>query len=256
MVRLFVDEKISIIAIHGHGGHYITSFTHRTTSCFLLKDLLPPLLSPRPLRILSFSYSKNDEDRLGAEAIATLFLRLLTQNRAASPDRPIFWLAHSFGGPLLQGVLSADGSEGVDSVRGATRGIFFFGVEKGGGGWANFVKATDDGEQVSEELMKLRRELEWLGRCEVRYRELFRERGWIVKWFMESEGEDVLKLKKKVENEQPNVMYMTKSHGRMVQFEGEECEEWKRVRTVLLEVVEGLKEKPAVEVPAQSVASE
>ncbi|EPE31039.1 hypothetical protein GLAREA_04006 [Glarea lozoyensis ATCC 20868] len=222
---------IDIIAIHGHNGHYTETFTHPTTQNNWLTTLLPALTTStgHHPRILSFSYTKTAEASLGTSFIASSFLSTLVSLRP-DPSRPILWIAHSFGGPLLHGLLSLDGAEGVNDIRVATKAILFFGVDKAGGGWTNLALASEEAG-MSAEMRKLRAEVVWLGSSEVRYRELFRERGWFVRFFLEGgEGEGELT--------QENVVRLGKRHGEMVRFAGEEDEDWMRVRDVLVEVLE------------------
>jgi SpoVK/Ycf46/Vps4 family AAA+-type ATPase len=56
------------------------------------------------------------------------------------------------------------------------------------GGWVNMAGMSSDDGNMSAEMRKLRREVIWLGESEVRYRELFRERRWFVRFFLESAG--------------------------------------------------------------------
>ncbi|MCJ1471434.1 hypothetical protein MMC13_000073 [Lambiella insularis] len=124
----------SIVAIHGLGGGWKTSWTDPATGTFWLRDLLPKDIPET--RIISCGYEASKSSTTAMEVIAASLLADLVRLRmgldTASERRPIVFLAHSFGGPLLKGALAMShdaGSEvGIDSINASTYGILFFGV--------------------------------------------------------------------------------------------------------------------------------
>jgi hypothetical protein len=83
---------------------------------------------------LSLGYSKEDEEKLGGEGIASFVTEEL---RKGGGKGDLVWIAHSFGGPLLKGILSSGGGL-VDR----TKGVLFFGVLRDGGSWKSMALAT------------------------------------------------------------------------------------------------------------------
>ena len=73
----------SIVAIHGHKGHWRNSWLYTQedgTETFWLHDFLPKLLPPA--RVLSFGYDDSDALASPVENIATAFLMDLIRFRA------------------------------------------------------------------------------------------------------------------------------------------------------------------------------
>lgn len=98
----------------------------------------------------------------------------------------LMWIAHSFGGPLLKGILSID-----QGVVGRTRGVLLFGVPRDGGSWEDMALATAGKNELglSEDMKKLQREVKWLGETERVFEELCEERRFRAWWFLENSGE-------------------------------------------------------------------
>lgn len=153
-----------------------------------LKDLLPGIFAKHeiPIRVLSFEYSKTDEDKLGAEGVSAF---LATETKKLDGDG-VLWIAHSFGGPLLKGLLSTN----QDLVQ-ATKGVLFFGVPQdvGPGMWGNMSVETAG---LSDEMKKLQSEVRWLGEMEGAFKVLCEEGKLAPRWFVEASGgvEDVVSL--------------------------------------------------------------
>ena len=161
-------------------------WTDEDTSCFWLRDLLPGIFEPATqIRVLSFGYSKEDEDRIETEEIARFAIEQVTRS-AGNPNGDLVWLAHSFGGPLLKGILYSD-----QGLLERTRAVLFFGVPRNSAPWKNMALATageDDHVGVSEEIKKMQREVRWLGESQSRFAELCQEGRFKVWWFLETSG--------------------------------------------------------------------
>lgn len=183
----------SIIVLHGHTGHYRDSFTNQPSSCFWLQDLLPSVFhnlessKGKDVRVLSFQYGKEDEVRLGSEKIVEFLGQQIFALQTINQNKPILFIAHSFGGSLLQGLLASQKNEWLREV---TAGILFFGVAKGSG-WRNLVGALEGvkEEELSEEMRGVRREVEWLKESEEGFERKVGMRGWDVRWFREGNGQ-------------------------------------------------------------------
>lgn len=124
--------------------------------------MLPKVFAERSIsiRVSSFEYNKNDEDNLGVEGIAAF----LVDETKRLDGNGVLWIAHSFGGPLLKGVLSTD-----QALVEATKGALFFGIPRdvGTGSWGNMSIATAGiGAGLSDEMRRLQNELRWLGETE------------------------------------------------------------------------------------------
>jgi hypothetical protein len=68
---------ISIVAIHGDGGHYERSWTHLETGVFWLRDLLPRIIPNS--RIVSFGYRASKPSPIPVEEIASNLLKELSK---------------------------------------------------------------------------------------------------------------------------------------------------------------------------------
>jgi hypothetical protein len=77
--------SISIVAIHGDGGHYERSWTHPETRVFWLRDLLPHITPSS--RILSFGYRASKLSMIPVEDIALSLLKDLSKLRQNSNVR-------------------------------------------------------------------------------------------------------------------------------------------------------------------------
>ncbi|KAH6669812.1 hypothetical protein B0J14DRAFT_565592 [Halenospora varia] len=232
------NPTLDVIAIHGHTGHHIHSFTHPDTHCLWLKDLLPPIFhSPSSsqsisIRILSLSYTSKDEDILGAKGIASFFLTELVGMSVGGEGRGILWAAHSFGGPLLKGMLRFDDEEG-EKLGDGTRGCLMFGVARGGGVWDSFSGGGSE-EGMSDEMKRLRDEVLWLKESSEKFESESRERGWEVTYVLECSGDVVGTGEgRDVWEEGVRVVRSSKTHGKMVKFEGEEDRDWLAVKRVM-----------------------
>jgi predicted alpha/beta hydrolase len=134
------------------------------------------------IRVLSLEYSKEDEDDLGAEGIAAF----LVDETKKLDGHGVLWIAHSFGGPLLRGVLSTD-----QNLVEVTKGVLFFGVPRdvATGSWGN-MSITTTGIEVglSDEMRRLQKEVRWLAETERAFG-VFCVNGKLAPgWFVESSG--------------------------------------------------------------------
>jgi hypothetical protein len=76
----------SVVAIHGHGGHWRTSWTDRDSGTFWLQDLLPGIISES--RVLSYGYDASSASTTSVEDIALSFLSELSQLRGDTSVSP------------------------------------------------------------------------------------------------------------------------------------------------------------------------
>ncbi|TVY73213.1 hypothetical protein LSUE1_G007592 [Lachnellula suecica] len=90
--------------------------------------------------------------------------------------------------------------------------------------------------RVSDEIMRLREEVRWLGETERTFRELFESRKWCVRWFLECSGG--MKDMRREKSESEDVVYSNKMHGEMVKFKGSEDGDWKNVKKALCAAAE------------------
>ena len=110
------------MAVHGLGGSWDKSWTDLRTGHFWLRDSLPRRLPDS--RVLSYGYKATTKatsrsmEEIAAKLLAELLElrgstdvrrddRDLVRNRThrfQSQRRPLLFLAHSIGGPLLKGV--------------------------------------------------------------------------------------------------------------------------------------------------------
>ncbi|KAL2064224.1 hypothetical protein VTL71DRAFT_4718 [Oculimacula yallundae] len=226
---------LDIIVIHGlpssHHSPWSTAFTSRTTGCSWLRDLLPPFFhaqSPTvPVRVFVFGYVLDESIGL-EDVVSSLGKEVLrwgvggmervgwdgypdasmgkTENMEA---RKVLWIAHSLGGGLLKGFLSAE-SEARDNT-GKTMGVLFFGVPRGaggghGGGFAGLSTAlasqgseresgsvVNEEQDVSPHVKKLREEAKYFAKGAEDF-EVLCDRGQVgrVVYFLESAGENVV----------------------------------------------------------------
>ncbi|KAL0565431.1 hypothetical protein V5O48_016595 [Marasmius crinis-equi] len=118
----------SIALIHGQNGHWLDSFMDRGTGVCWTRDLLPQEqeLSGIRLRVLSFSW----DSETAMEDVVVGFLDALVEMRhkTKTEPRPILFVAHSMGGPILQSMLSIAQSRG--SLEAPTKALFFGTSEK------------------------------------------------------------------------------------------------------------------------------
>uniref|UniRef100_A0A093V994 Protein SERAC1 n=1 Tax=Talaromyces marneffei PM1 TaxID=1077442 RepID=A0A093V994_TALMA len=244
------DCSVDIVAIHGDGGHYIDSWTHPDGQIFWLRDLLPGIIPQS--RVLSFGYSASKSEFVPAEEICRGLLKGISEAR----QRPIIFLAHSFGVLLLKAVrrslqtllkhvpantdaqtLAMSSSE-FNSIIPSTRGIIFFGSPPNIGHslqtlMSSFPLTTDVMSEPAAGLTAMKEDLTWLQDAESRYNELEKKGEFEVTYFLESSGE----RHEAPEAEQKKYTRMRKSHGMMIRFSGADDENFYLVKERIQQMV-------------------
>ncbi|KAE8555151.1 hypothetical protein TMatcc_005261 [Talaromyces marneffei ATCC 18224] len=232
------DCSVDIVAIHGDGGHYIDSWTHPDGQIFWLRDLLPGIIPQS--RVLSFGYSASKSEFVPAEEICRGLLKGISEVRqdpSIARQRPIIFLAHSFGVLLLKATLAMSSSE-FNSIIPSTRGIIFFGSPPNIGHslqtlMSSFPLTTDVMSEPAAGLTAMKEDLTWLQDAESRYNELEKKGEFEVTYFLESSGE----RHEAPEAEQKKYTRMRKSHGMMIRFSGADDEDFYLVKERIQQMV-------------------
>ncbi|PUU79221.1 hypothetical protein B9Z19DRAFT_980305, partial [Tuber borchii] len=97
------NHDITIVAIHGFGGHWESTWTHKSGNLWL-KDNLPSTDEFRNARIYSFGY---DANVVGSHSVATIrqIANNLNQTLIDLQDtKPLIFVCHSLGGIIAKSV--------------------------------------------------------------------------------------------------------------------------------------------------------
>ncbi|OQE40082.1 hypothetical protein PENCOP_c006G08672 [Penicillium coprophilum] len=158
--------KVDIVAVHGLGGHRENSWT-AANGVNWLRDLLPSdMLNTR---VLSWGYSvptrENSQQKISEQLVYDLW-KLRSSTYTA--NRPIIFIAHSLGGPLVKSaLLYADSVQephvlDVRSIKSSTHGVIFMGTPELDSrllGLQSYLATARDSEQESSDIYK---EAQWL----------------------------------------------------------------------------------------------
>jgi hypothetical protein len=140
------DPIVDIIAVHGLGSTFPSSWTEKESGVNFLKEFLPEDF-PKA-RILAFAYPSepfSDPVHVDLKELGVRLLRALVDDRDQSSvkkRRPIIFIGHSFGGLVIKQALIQAGSHnsGVHGMHSdiieATRGIIFLGTPHFGSSYA------------------------------------------------------------------------------------------------------------------------
>ncbi|KAL1853436.1 hypothetical protein Plec18170_005433 [Paecilomyces lecythidis] len=133
---------VDIVFVHGLNGHPKDTWTSRNTDVFWPGDLLPEILEPYRVRILTYGYNANvtaftegtSKDRIHHHA-ETLGADLsANRNLRGASENPIIFVCHSLGGLIVKRALiycrsvANEKLEHLRSIYVSTYGILFLGT--------------------------------------------------------------------------------------------------------------------------------
>ncbi|KAI1826722.1 hypothetical protein F4861DRAFT_536768 [Xylaria intraflava] len=126
------SASVDIFAIHGLGSMPENAWTYRSneTKVRWLSDLLPSTVGFQDARIVMVNHQTRWDSNAAYMEFnyhASELLEHIERQHKANPDRPIIFIAHSFGGLLLKKALLLAKSRSKH-VAAMTRGIIFLGV--------------------------------------------------------------------------------------------------------------------------------
>ncbi|KAE8161064.1 Alpha/Beta hydrolase protein [Aspergillus tamarii] len=138
---------VDIVFVHGLNGHpYNTWATHGNPPIFWPADLLPEVLEPSRVRILTYGYNANvasftdgaSRDRIHHHAETLASGLAANRNLRSCSDRPIIFVCHSLGGLVVKRALiycknvSDAKIQHLRSIYVSTYGILFLGTPHNG----------------------------------------------------------------------------------------------------------------------------
>lgn len=166
-----LTPKVDIIAVHGLNGHRENSWT-AANGVNWLHDLLPGDMPNT--RVLSWGYSLttvgNSNEKISQQQVSEQLVYDLWEMRLSTKtiNRPIIFIAHSLGGPIVKSALlfadSAQETSTTDlrSIRLSTRGEIFMGTPELDSrliGLQSYLANAKGSEQESSDIYK---EAHWL----------------------------------------------------------------------------------------------
>ncbi|PVF97372.1 hypothetical protein CPB86DRAFT_826561 [Serendipita vermifera] len=140
------NPVVDIVAIHGLGGHRERSWTAANGKMWL-KDFLADDIPNA--RILTYghdadTYSHTYMPAQSLLSLAEAFVDDLSLERSSNPERPIIFLAHSFGGIILMQALInchvADNDRDKQRIKVSTYATLFFGTPLFGANGVGFAR--------------------------------------------------------------------------------------------------------------------
>ncbi|KAK3708301.1 hypothetical protein LTR37_011566 [Vermiconidia calcicola] len=175
-------RAIDVIFVHGLTGDREKTWTHQSTSRFWPEELLPTDLPDA--RIFTYGYdadvahffSRVSQSRIGDHAQTLLNSVAHVRERTETSDRPLFFVAHSLGGLVVEDMLLSAKNSAEDYCREileSTSGVAFMGTPhcgsqlavwaKMGTSMAKLVKRVNDSvitvlEPESEVLARIQQE--------------------------------------------------------------------------------------------------
>ncbi|KAF2227930.1 Alpha/Beta hydrolase protein [Elsinoe ampelina] len=143
------NRAVDIVLVHGLTGDRETTWTHRSTSCFWPEQLLPRDFPNA--RIFTYGYDADvghmwstvSQSRIGDHAQTFLTSLAHERDSEGEADRPLFFIAHSLGGLVVEDMLlySKNSAEPhLKSIVEATRGIIFMATPHCGSQLADWAK--------------------------------------------------------------------------------------------------------------------
>ncbi|RMJ26096.1 LipA and NB-ARC [Aspergillus sp. HF37] len=138
------QPAVDIVFIHGLNGHPYNSWASQ--NLFWPVDLLPDILGPKRVRVLTYGYDANvhaftdgaSNDRIHNHAETLASKLAANRNLRECSDRPIIFVCHSLGGLVVKRALihcknvSSEKIEHLRSVYVSTYGILFLGTPHNG----------------------------------------------------------------------------------------------------------------------------
>ncbi|KAH8805440.1 hypothetical protein F5884DRAFT_446454 [Xylogone sp. PMI_703] len=235
------NSRVDLVAIHGQGGNWKTSWTDKVTGTFWLGDILPEVVPES--RILSYGYGASKSSVIAARDLLTELDEL--RKNTDSQQRPVIFLAHSFGGVLLKGTLAMSyemkNTSGTHSIFSSTYGILFFGVPQQLDKKLGIIELTPGNENVpneTPEMQALKRDFKWLQESNIVYSRICER--FAVKYFTETAGDHFevpLHDGNSQESENFDSIVMHKSHGKMIKFSNKDDTDFKNVCKILTATV-------------------
>jgi pimeloyl-ACP methyl ester carboxylesterase len=145
------DAALDVVFVHGLMGNARTTWTHRASGTFWPRDLLPRDVPN--VRVMTFGYPADIVNLLrptstsGVTNHAASLVGALEgiRMRTRTTDRPIFFVAHSMGGLVVQWALQHSNRSPephLKQIESCTRGIIFMGTPNYGSNlaaWAAFA---------------------------------------------------------------------------------------------------------------------
>ncbi|CAI7640851.1 unnamed protein product [Penicillium bialowiezense] len=156
--------EVDIVAVHGLNGHRERSWTAANGTNWLC-DLLPKDMPG--IRVVSWGWSleatEKPSERTSQQSISEKLIRDLWELRSSTntTQRPIIFIAHSAGGPIVKSALlyskSAETGPTTDlhSIEDSTRGAIFLGSAELGSrlaGLENYLTSAQGSDQESSEV--------------------------------------------------------------------------------------------------------
>ncbi|KAF7161186.1 hypothetical protein CNMCM5623_006830 [Aspergillus felis] len=137
---------VDIVFVHGLNGHPYNTWSTKEPPVFWPADLLPSLLEPCKVRILTYGYNANvtaftdgaSKDHIHQHAETLASTLAANRNLRQCPDRPIIFVCHSLGGLVVKRALiycrsvSNEKIEHLRSIFVSTYGILFLGTPHNG----------------------------------------------------------------------------------------------------------------------------
>ncbi|UKZ80293.1 hypothetical protein TrVFT333_008050 [Trichoderma virens FT-333] len=126
------DAAFDIFAIHGLGSNPETAWAYQRNDSrvYWLRDFLPKARGLSDIRVVMVNHQTHWDSNtayLGFHDHASELLEEIQNLHRANPERPIIFIAHSFGGILLKkALLLAKGRS--EDVAAMTKGVMFLGV--------------------------------------------------------------------------------------------------------------------------------
>jgi alpha-beta hydrolase superfamily lysophospholipase len=99
-----MSDIVSIVAVHGLGGHWERTWTHENGTNWL-QDILPAQI-PRA-RIMKFGYNANTAFSKSVEGVDDVALMLISRveikrQQLEERRRPLIFIGHSLGGIIVK----------------------------------------------------------------------------------------------------------------------------------------------------------
>ena len=132
-----------LIFVHGLGGHFLRTWTHRNRTCWP-GDLLPGELPG--VHIYSYGYPSGIFANKSVAGIRDFAGHLLDDIRVnIKGPRTIIFVCHSLGGIVVkQAMISAHRNDNHKAILSATKGVIFMGTPHGGSSYAGRGKIMAD----------------------------------------------------------------------------------------------------------------